>query len=148
MALILNEWLWADLRGEDDTARRAALGVVLALQDRNAPFVIVEGSRFATKLWEYCDAANNASAPREMKNAARILTSLRYDPKCITLPEASLPELPPEVAGHNADDHYLLKAYLAIDDGLIVTTDADLLALLATVGWRGVHRDEWLRAYL
>jgi hypothetical protein len=144
----LNEWLWADLRSEDDTARRAALAVVLALQERNDAFVVVRGSPFARKLWQYCDAANDASAPIEMKSAARILTLLRYDPKCIELPEATLPELPPEVAGHNADDHYLLRAYLAIDDGLIVTTDASLLALLASVGWRGVHRDDWLRAYL
>lgn len=144
--LILNEWLWADLDSAEETRQRAALGAILALDSKSDRFVVVEGSPFATKLWRFCRAA---SSP-ERKSAARILTSLVWDAtRCIKLAADALPELPEALAYKcNPDDHYLLKAYLAVQEGLIVSTDGPLLSVLGEEKWNALHRDDWLQAYL
>ncbi len=67
--------------------------------------------------------------------------------KCNKL--SGLAELTGDLAGKcNLDDHYLLQAYIAVGDGLIITTDGPLLAVLSDLKWSALHRDAWLEEYL
>ena len=144
--LLLNEWIWHDLSGENGVARqREAVGVLLKIVDGTDQLVVVAGSKFQEKLFRFLK-----SGRPEHRSMAAVIKSLMLDrARAIIVDGEDLAAIPPEMAEHcNPDDHYLVRALIAVPGSTLVTTDGALLAACVAGARNCVHRKDWLPSFL
>lgn len=146
--LVLNEWLWSDLHGENTAEKkRESLQLLLSIRDRPDRIIVVEDSQFARKAWRVSADARDV----EQRAAIRIFkASYLSDPgKCLLLDPRTLPQVPAELVGRcNPDDHYLVQAQEAVPGSIVITTDQNLIETLTACGRPCHHRDSWIAQYL
>jgi len=146
---VLDEWLWADLGGENgEKAQQESLQLLLKIFERCDQLVTVEGGAFLEKFYRLCEIAEDSGDPRR-----RIVRVFKYQflynsKKLICLSEEELPDLPEEMANTIEEkDRYLVRAYWASDAELVVTTDNPLLEALRSGNVKCQHRDSFLPHY-
>jgi len=149
MERVLDEWLWADLGGDNGEDRRREsfrfLAAVFARCDR---IVIPTGTEFADKFWKLCSKAAPGDRRRQL---------VKYFRQCFELNSAkteklhlrtNTPEQLQSVANVKPDDRYLVLTYWQSQADWLVTTDQALLGAPRELGIRTAYRDDFLREYL
>jgi len=149
MALyILNEWLWADIVGENDHPnRREALALIDTLRRSSDLVVIVQDSPFERKSFGACKSHDLLTS----QIAGAFAKAIRQDlTRCRILRPHEVEPLPEEFRrdGVKPDDDYLIQAQRACPEATIVTTDRPLAAILARHSVPWLFRDAFLKAYL
>ena len=148
MKLVIDEWLWADLRGENGADnQRESLAALQAVFDRCDMLVAVRKSPFLQKLWVMAkEACTDAIARR----AVKIFTAqfLWNAEKLELLDECQLAPLPPQLEGQvKDDDQYLVRAYYASRADFLITTDEPLMEALRRHNVTCERRAEFVRRY-
>jgi len=146
---VFDEWLWADLSGENgEQAECEALRLLEAVFARCDQLVTVYGSAFLEKFYGLAVRAVTGDRRRQV---VRVFKSqfLENGEKLRILQEGDLPEIPPEV-GHNVkeEDRYLVRAYVAGRADLLVTTDRPLMEVLSGSRIRCRERGAFMSSYL
>ena len=138
---VLNEWFWADLRGDNGQNKRAETFQFLQrLAASEHQIVVTLGTAFDTKAWNLC-----VSAP-EFGRAFVLL--LRQDSeRCLILHESVLRELPASIELKvKPDDRYLVQTCLAVPGATLVTTDTPLAEAVKEAGINCISREEALQS--
>ncbi len=145
---VINEWLWADICGQNEGLGPRQMEAALfvgALMDSDHKFVMVLDSKFEHKAFAACTNEN----PPQVRLLAMKFLSLRLDSDhCILYRTGELAALP-----HNLtkvvknDDHYLVRALLTREDSTLVTSDKPLRDALAELVGRCISREEFLKTY-
>jgi len=146
MTLVLDEWVWADLRCENGEERmRETERLLREIHNRCDRIVVIEGSPFARKFYHFFKQASSG----EQKAIAWLL-------KEFLVHSCKVKKLLPE-PGHansdllapvNPDDAYLVEAYDRGQADLLVTTDEPLAKLLKDRGYDVRLRDPFIQEYL
>ncbi|RMF31613.1 MAG: hypothetical protein D6759_09750 [Chloroflexi bacterium] len=154
MKLVIDEWLWADLSGENQTERQTeSVAFLLAAFERCDQLVTVVGSMFEQKFWNLAKRAQPGDLIRrrivKMFRARFFYNSRKLERHT----EKDLPPMPAEMENDvDQEDRYLVRVYLSSKADLLVTTDNALQgALHKHQKGHGVHcklRDEFLKQYL
>jgi hypothetical protein len=142
--LVLNEWVWADLSGQNGQGRQKdVVRLILKLQTGTDRVVVVKGSAFQAKLWR----ATKSSDPIEIEGA-RVFKSIVFDAdRCRLIQQSDLAPAPdPPIC--KDDDLYLVRAQATVADSVVVSTDGDLIDAIRRTGGAAEHRDAWLGPYL
>lgn len=145
--LVIDEWLWADLTGQNtERSRREAFLLLQCILARCDRIIAVKSSPFERKafaLWGKEDVWSRRIAKFYRNN-------FWYNSaKCVLLEPSALRELPVTLANEvNADDRYLVQAYLTAGAEVVVTTDGALKSALDRHGIRCELRDPFLTSYL
>lgn len=144
-SIVIDEWLWADLSGDDPDAQKEAFEFIQAIYDVCDQIVTVKGSKFNIKaliLWKCTDIKC-----REI--AKYYSTHFWYNSaKSVNLEESSLESVPEHISKvTKEDDHYLIQAYLTAKASVIVTTDNPLIAAINN-DIKCQHRDEFVASYI
>lgn len=149
--LAINEWLFSDLFGENGNEKQIkSQKFLLALIENPDRIVFPKPSPWAEKAYVLSKQANMDMA---CKNASRLLFGriLMDSAKARATNPDSAPPLDPGVASRiPEEDHYLVRAALAANADLLVTTDQALLEGVNQSGFPfgAIHRDEFLEKYL
>jgi predicted nucleic acid-binding protein len=150
MRLILDEWVWADLKGENgEGAQRETFRLLQRVFEKCDRLVTVEGSPFLRKYFNMMQLRMNLGDPR--RTIVRVVKAqfFQNSEKLQRLQEGSLPDTPAELEHKvKEDDHYLVRAYLAANADLLVTTDKPLMEALSECGIRCMNRDTFISSYL
>jgi len=88
--LVLNEWLWSDLRGETSAERmEQCVQLLLVMQSRPDRIIVVQDSPFSQKAWRLAREARDL----RQRLAVRLFKDVYMaDPaKCLLLDSAQLP---------------------------------------------------------
>jgi len=147
--LVLDEWLWADLRGENQReAQRESFWLLQKVFDQCDQLVTVDGSPFLQKFYDLCEEASTGDPRRAIVRTFRD-QFLYNSEKLHRLQESDLPEVPREIEGNiKDDDKYLVRAYLAAGAELLVTTDEQLMEALNNCGIRCRDRKSVISDYV
>ena len=129
MKIVLNEWVFHDLWGENSERRqREAVQFLLALVNSTDSLVVPDEPRWADKanhLMTFLDVRRRLiskafrSLYDDSERALRVLTE-----RTEAIPSELMARLPEE-------DVYLVSAYLSANADVLVTTDDDLYEALA-----------------
>ena len=145
--LLIDEWIWADLNGDNDQDRqRETYRFLQAVFNKCDRLVTVEGSKFMQKsfnLWKQHDLMR--------KGIAKYLRSYFWynSVKSRLVNKDALVQLnEPLYSKINEDDHYLVQAYQFIGNTIIITTDHALKNILDQHGIACRFRDEFVLEYL
>ena len=146
--LVINEWLFQDIKGENDQSKRRETARFLTQfaqgQDR---FAALSGSPWMTKAHELM----THSAP-EIRRLSKLLRSLIINPsKCRILQPEDVTDAAPQDAIDAAPDEdvYLIQTYYAADADLLITTDEGLHnAFVSCQDVEVIYRDAFLNDYL
>ena len=146
MILVINEWIFHDLLGENGPQKfRQSADFVLKLDKSSDIVVMPTEERWrikANQLW-------GVATPIE-REIGRLLLNLFVDSsRCIRL---ELDEVPATSEGTYdwvpSEDVYLIEAYVASDADLLVTTDETLFEKVAENGKFACEmRDDFLAGY-
>ena len=145
--MVIDEWLWADLAGENTKVkRREAFQFIEAIYNKCDRVVTVKGSRFDQKsmgLFKHPDVIG-------LLILKLFKGQFWYNSnKVVILDEDDLPELPEQLATEvKDDDHYLVRAYLTGQVSEIVTSDGPLMKVLTRHNIPCKHREEFVPAYI
>jgi hypothetical protein len=144
---VINEWLWADLLGENGPeARRETFSLIERIPSSEHLIVVVEGSAFDQKAWNLCRSAQPMIVQRIAK--AYLLNIRQNSDRCLILRSDALSAFPEELSSEiKADDHYLVQAQLSVAGAILVTTDGTLRSVLTRIGLACLSREEFLKAY-
>jgi len=141
---VINEWLWADLSGDNGRDRQlAAVSLIGHLAVSEHRIVVIEGSQFDRKAWNLCKSTDALV----VRSVVAFVKDIRQNSdRCLILRAEAAPALPDELAaGIKPDDHYLIQAQLAVEKAILVTTDNPLREALARTGLSCISREEFLR---
>jgi len=143
---IFDEWLWADLSGENGPNKQGESSrILLTVFKKCDRIVIVKGSKFVAKsqkFWKHTD-----------KNRRGIAIFFSYNflynlDKSVPIDPDQLKPIPNNLAGViKDDDHYLIQAYLTIPDSTIITTDLTLKEILKKNDIPCKYRDDLIKSY-
>jgi hypothetical protein len=148
--LIINEWLFHDLGGENGReAQERAYEFLLALRDGDDCIAALRPSRWMDKAY----ALMKVTSPE-----IRILSKLLHlgilldSAKCLYVEADNLDDLPVPLAEEvPGDDAYLFQTALAIGAKVIVTSDKRLIGLAGSAPEFDIQlrlRDEFIAEYL
>jgi len=145
--LVLNEWLWYDLRGENGKALQSeSLSVLGRLLESTDRIVVVLSSSFVRKFWDLC---REASTPAQRLAVVRFKALFVDSTKCVQLEPDSLPDISDLKADCKKDDWYLIQAQRAQGaESVVVTTDQPLIDALKSHSIPYIHRNEWVRGFI
>ena len=146
--LVINEWLFQDIKGENDQSKRRETARFLTQfaqgQDR---FAALNGSPWMTKAHELM----THSAP-EIRQLSKLLRSLIINPsKCRILQPDDCTDAAPQdaITAAPEEDVYLIQTYYAADADLLITTDEGLHnAFVSCQDVEVIYRDPFLNGYL
>ena len=146
--LVINEWLFQDIKGENGQPKRRETGGFLTQfsqgQDR---FAALNGSPWMTKAHELM----THSAP-DIRRLSKLLRSLMINPsKCVILQSQDVENAAPQDAIDAAPDEdiYLIQTYYAANADLLITTDEGLHdAFVSRQDVDVVFRNAFLNDYL
>ena len=144
---VINEWLWSDISGKNGLQlQRETFSVIEKLPASDHRIVIIEGSAFDQKAWNLCKSSNPMLVQRI---AGAYVANVRANSdRCLILKSEAVVSLPEELASATkADDHYLLRAQLAVTGAILVTTDAPLQETAIKAGLKCLSREEFLATY-
>jgi predicted nucleic acid-binding protein len=148
--LVLDEWVWADLNGENgEEAQRETFRLLQRVFEKCDQLVAVEGSQFLRKYSNMM--ARQISLGDLRRTIIKVFKAQFFlnSEKLHCLQEGSLPDTPPELEHKvKEDDQYLVRAYLAANADLLVTTDNPLMEALSECGIRCMNRDTFISSYL
>ena len=145
--LVIDEWLWADLEGQNTIeAQVEATQFLLAIFNKCDRLITVKGAKFERKAYDFFRHTDVTK-----RGISKIFNNLfRFNSnksEWIEVPElADLPE--PLDKRINPDDHYLVRAYLTRKAEVIVTTDTRLMEALTESGIVYKHRNEFVPDYV
>jgi hypothetical protein len=142
MILIIDEWLWHDLAGENREEKQKEafrfLECIFKICDKIA---IMENSPFIKKFWHFLNAL-----PPEMIKFFKNYFLFNSD-KCKLVDYTDKYTL----IGIKPDDLYLYNLCYVLekenDECIIITTDKPLIEVLKKQGLKVKHRDEYLKGY-
>ena len=145
--LIIDEWLWSDLAGENTIdEQRETIEFLKAIFNKCDRIVTVKGSRFDQKFFELFRHSDITRLSIAKFFKARFWYNSQ---KSLMLEEDQLQSLPEALAAEiEQTDHYLVRAYLTSDASKIVTTDNPLKEALTKHGLACSHRNEFVPAYI
>lgn len=146
--VVLDEWLWADLAGENQAKhQQESFRLLQQIFERCDQLVTVAGSVFVTKCWKLAKEAHTG-VPKKAVKVFR--AQFIYNSQKLTqYEESELLPLPEDLRCHvKQKDHYLLQAYLTAKADEIVTTDRPLMEVLNQHNIRYRSREDFLRQYL
>ncbi|MDW8131379.1 MAG: hypothetical protein RMI94_12585 [Bryobacterales bacterium] len=142
---VLDEWLWADLGGENGPARqKESLCLLLTLCRKCDRIVVPLGTPFVQKFWALSERASPGDPLRAVVKLFR-QRFLENSEKSLQLSLEPLGEPPIEV---DPEDRYLVQALLVSSADALVTTDGRLIELVRSRHRPALHRDEFLAEYL
>ncbi len=148
--LVLDEWVWADLNGENgEEAQRETFLLLQRVFEKCDQLVTVKGSPFLRKYFNMMALRVNQGDLR--RTIVRVFKAqfFQNSEKLHLLQEGSLPDTPPELEHKvKEDDRYLVRAYCAASADVLVTTDSPLIAVLGECGIRCQDRDTFILHYL
>lgn len=133
--LVLNEWLWADLRGENGQAKRSeTFETIVRLSNSSHRIVIAEGSAFDKKAWRLCKE-------HPLLGGAFVKVIRLNSERCMVVPLSTLPVVP-ERLRHDVkqDDWYLVRVLDGFPDAVLVSTDGVLTKALKEAGYQVMDR--------
>jgi len=138
--LIIDEWLWHDLAGENGEERQKEafefLMGILRICDRIA---VMENSPFVNKFWDFSKVMDS-KVIKLFKNGF-----LHNSDKCRLCEYTDSYTLP----GIKPDDLYLYNLYCILEEErCVITTDRPLIEVFKKEGLKAYHRDEFLSDYL
>jgi hypothetical protein len=145
-AFVINEWLWADLSGDNGRALQfQAIRLIENLIASDHQIVVIEGSEFDRKAWKLCKSSNELV----IQAVVAFVTSIRQDSdRCLILKPDAVVALSNELAAViKPDDHYLIQAQQAVEGSIIVTTDNPLRGILRGAGLVCISREEFFSAF-
>ena len=148
MIIVLNEWIFHDLWGENGEARQdETVQFLLALQQSEDRFVIPSESRWINKGYRLMGLTDSRG-----RRISRLFSRLLYEDVAKALRVRSSEELvvPDELVVLTPDeDIYLVSSYLSAAADTLVTTDIDLHDALSNSDLVCCHmRDDFLSEYL
>ena len=144
MILIIDEWLWHDLIGENGKDKQKEgfvfLKCIFKICDKIA---IMEKSPFIKKFWHFLK--NNALSPEMIKLFKNCF--LFNSDKCRLVDYTSKYTL----EGIKPDDLYLYNLCHVLEresnEYIVITTDKPLIESFRKRGLKTKHRDEFLKSY-
>jgi hypothetical protein len=145
--LVIDEWLWSDLAGENSTnSQRETFQFLEAVFTKCDRIVTVKGSRFEEKalgFWKLTDVTRRGIAKFYKER-------FWYNSdKCLLLDPAELQHLEDVISNKvKADDRYLVRACLTSKAMAIVTTDNPLRNALDGHGIPCRLRQEFVPEYI
>ena len=146
MILVINEWIFHDLFGENGEDRyRATARFVIELDRSRDTIVIPVEDRWKAKANQLWGMAN----PIE-RQIGRLLLNLFLDSnRCIRLESDEMSETPQsEYDWAPSEDVYLIEAYVASNADVLVTTDETLFDKVAEHGqFNCLMRNDFLAGY-
>jgi len=148
--IVVNEWLFHDIRGDNGLLAQQRVEVFLEALKRGAdPIIVPQGTPWTNKAWQLWE---------ERDIRVQVLSKLLYlgiliDPlKCRRLRPNQLEPLPDDLATQvPAKDVYLFQAALAGGANIIVTTDQRLIDMVTNANHHGIQlrlRDDYYVGYL
>lgn len=123
--LVIDEWLWSDLSGENSAESQVeSFEFIQAIYNKCDRIVTVKGSKFNQKTFDLCKHTDVRR--REIAKYYRN-NFLFNSKKFVNLEQSSLKPVPEHISKvTKEDDHYLIQAYLTVEASVIVTTDNPL----------------------
>lgn len=146
MHLVLDEWLWSDLYGENGVGKQMESYEFLhKVYHKCDQLVIVRRSKFEKKFWRF----------RKFNDVKRRKISKffhRYfycdSEKTLLLEPDELTNFPQELENRvNIDDRYLIQAQITSTPSTLVTTDNDLHLASISYNLRSELRDNFIELY-
>ena len=146
MILVLNEWIFHDLLGENGMQSFRSSAEFLVKLDRSDDRIVMPSEeRWRAKAYQLMTATSPAQ--RELSKLMHSL--LRDTERCIRLDNVDMPEH--SLISYDwapSEDVYLLEAYVASKADLLVTTDETLFQAIAEHGeFNCQMRDDFLSSY-
>ncbi len=147
MALfVINEWLWEDLRGANDSSRQIqSFSFLQHLINSSHQIILIQGSKFDQKAWALCKNPDQSVRLIGGYFAKTIRTNSDH---CRILSPDEVVELPQNIASKvNPDDHYLVCTQITVAGTILVTTDSKLQKILLGFNLKSITREEFLKEY-
>lgn len=146
--LVINEWLFQDIKGENDQSKRRETARFLTqLAKGQDKFAALNGNPWMQKAYELM----THGAP-DIRQLSKLLRSLIIDPsKCVILQPEQVADAAPQdaITAAPEEDVYLIQTYYAADADLLITTDEGLYdAFEARQDVEVIYRDAFLNDYL
>ncbi len=140
---VINEWFWADLRGQNGAQKQRETFEFLTRFAKSAlQMLVVEGSSFDKKAWGLCSSKAGVLTFIGKAFVTQIRVNLE---RCRMLKPDELPSLPESlVSAVKPGDHYLVRACRTTADAVLVTTDVPLSSAAAAHGITCISREEML----
>lgn len=141
---IVDEWLWADLSGDNNEQKqKEAVNFLQVLWKNCDKMVAAKGSKFLQKAWSFCKKATAI----DKRAKAKLFLRIRYDPgkfKEVCIEGVDVEDL--DLRDVDQDDIYLIKTHRRTN-ALIITTDRKLFQWLNSKDIPCKLRDEFLEEY-
>jgi len=146
---VLDEWLWADLNGENgNEAQKEAVRMLVAVFEKCDQLVTILDSPFLRKFFDMAKLATTGDVRRRIVKVFKAQFFQNSKKLCL-LQAKDLPEIPREIEQKvKEDDRYLIRCYFAGEADLLVTTDNPLIHALSESAIRCEHRRTFLSVYL
>jgi len=148
--VVLNEWIFHDIRGENGlVAQSQSAELLQAFQRGPDAIVVLRESRWMDKA--YALMTVSATPVRILSQFLRL--AILLDPaKCHFVEQDAIQPLPPELAQQVPDDDaYLFQTALAGGADVIVTADTRLVERVTNAHERGIRlrlREEFIAEFL
>jgi hypothetical protein len=146
---VFDEWLWADLSGEKgQDAQRESFMLLKSIFEKCDRMVAVRGSPFLRKFYNLAGKTNIGDPRRAIIKFFKV-QFLENSEKLCLLQEDELSEIPKEIEHKvKEDDKYLVRAYLATQADLLVTSDNPLMKALCDSRIRFLDRASFVSEYI
>ena len=146
MLLLLDEWVFHDLLGENGSdALRDTAKFLIAFRQSNDRMVFPSKKRWRQKAFQLMGLTDPLG-----RQLSQLFHGLLQDSNRAVPVETD--RMPPTVQASNVQiprkDRYLAPAYVCPDADLLVTTDQTLHRLFIQLGFNCQMRDEFLQLYL
>lgn len=145
---VIDEWLWADLRGDNGLRKQSeSLSFLIKVLEKCDQLVTVEGSPFIKKFYDLCEQADVGDRRRWI---VRVFKNgfFHNSKKLRRLHESDLAPLSDDIARTiKGDDYYLVRAYYTANADSLVTADNPLIEVLNEYGINCQDRDSFLSDY-
>jgi hypothetical protein len=137
---VINEWFWADLRGDNGKVKLTeSFELLIRFGSSPHQMVIAVGSAFDDKAWGLCNAAPGI--------ARMFMLTIRQDSeRCLLLHRDSWAPFPEELLSKvKPADRYLVQTCLAVPESILVTTDQPLLEAVTAYGIPCLYRNDFMQ---
>ena len=146
MILVINEWIFHDLLGENGPERfRSAAAFLVKFDTSDDKIVMPAEGRWRGKAFQLM----TATGPAQRQVSKLLHSLLRNTDRCIRLLPTDIPVVPQNLyRWAPSEDVYLIEAYVASNADFLVTTDETLFEKVGEHGeFNCLMRDDFLSAY-